>query len=369
MDAELLSAVICNIYDAALDPALWHQALEGICAYVGGSSAALLWHDSAMEHSEALHIYNVDPFYLKLYFEKYLPLNPMFPAATFVDAGVVVADEDIMPREELEATRFYKEWIEPQGTKGALSVNLEKGITRTSMINVQMQVPLQDEMRHRLGLLVPHLQRAVNIGRLFDQNKGAAQALTETLDHVDAAVLLVAADARITFSNAAAKQMLGDGALIKQSGAKLRAVAPDANRRLRDVFTAAANGDESVGIRGIAVPLTERPRDRWFAHVLPLTSGRRQQTGDEYHAVAAVFIRKNPPNELSPLEGFARLYGLTGGEIRVAEALLRVSGNEAIADALGISRVTVRTHLNRIYRKTGAKSHSDLVKLIAGLGR
>ncbi len=27
--------------------------------------------------------------YTKLYFEKYLPMNPMFPAATFVDVGVV----------------------------------------------------------------------------------------------------------------------------------------------------------------------------------------------------------------------------------------------------------------------------------------
>jgi DNA-binding CsgD family transcriptional regulator len=124
-----------------------------------------------------------------------------------------------------------------------------------------------------------------------------------------------------------------------------------------------------VGVRGVAVPLTESAQDRWFAHVLPLTSGRRQQTGNDNHAVAAVFIRKNPPTELSPLEGFARLHGLTGSEIRVAEAVLRVSGNEAIADALGISRVTVRTHLNRIYRKTGAKSHSDLVKLITGLAR
>jgi hypothetical protein len=44
-----------------------------------------------------LHLYNVDPYYHQLYFEKYLSLNPMFPAATFVDEGIVVADQDIMP--------------------------------------------------------------------------------------------------------------------------------------------------------------------------------------------------------------------------------------------------------------------------------
>lgn len=207
-EAAELSAVIGDIYDAAIDPTLWNQALGNICAFVGGSSAALLWHDSALERSEAVHLYNFDPYYLRLYFEKYLPLNPMFPAASFVDEGVVVADEDIMPRAELNKTRFYKEWIKPQGTLAALSVNLEKGLLRTSMINVRMTAPLKDRMRRRLGLLVPHLQRAVAIGRLFDQSKATEQALTETLDHVEAAVFLVDAKAQIAFTNGAAKKCL-----------------------------------------------------------------------------------------------------------------------------------------------------------------
>ena len=163
--------------------------------------------------------------------------------------------------------------------------------------------------------------------------------------------------------------MLGEGVMVQQNGTRLRAILPEAGRLLRDVFAAAAKGDASVGVRGVAVPLTETPQDRWFAHVLPLTSGGRQQIGSEYRAVAAVFIRKNAPNELSPLEGFAKLYSLTASEIRVAEAVLRLSGNEIIAEALGISVATVRTHLNHIYRKSGAKNQSELIKLMAGLGQ
>ena len=113
------------------------------------------------------------------------------------------------------------------GTLGALSVNLEKGLTRTSMINVRMTVPLKGEMRHRLGLLVPHLQRAVTIGKLFEQSKTTARALTETLDHVEAAVFLVDAKARIVFANDTAKKMLGEGSLVRKTGKTLRAVALD----------------------------------------------------------------------------------------------------------------------------------------------
>jgi DNA-binding CsgD family transcriptional regulator len=366
-EAVELSAVIVDIYDAAIDPTLWELALEKICAFVGGSSAALYWHDAVTERSEALHLFNFDPFYLRLYFEKYFPLNPMFPASTFVDEGVVVADEDIMPRAELNKTRFYKEWIQPQGTIGALSANLEKGVARASMINVRMTVPLNDKMRRRLGLLVPHLQRAVAIGRLFDQSTTAQHALTQTLDHVEAAVLLVGSNATISFANDAAKTMLKDGSLIRQERNKLRAVAPEGDRILRDIFVAAAKGDTSVGVRGIAVPLIDAAQERWFAHVLPLTSGRRSHAGHDHKAVAAVFVRKTAPNTSSPLEGIAKLYKLTASEVRLLDAILKVNGVKAMADFLGLSQATVKTHLHNVFRKTGTKRQSELVKLVAGI--
>ena len=147
-----------------------------------------------------------------------------------------------MPRSEFVRTRFYKEWVQPQGTLAALSVNLEKGLTRTSMINVRMTVPLREEMRYRLRLLVPHLQRAVAIGRLFDQSKGTEQALTKTLDNVEAAVFLVSAHAEIIFANDNAKRMLADGTLVRKEGNTLDAVAPDADHTLRGIFVSAEKG-------------------------------------------------------------------------------------------------------------------------------
>jgi DNA-binding CsgD family transcriptional regulator len=366
-EAAELSAVIGDIYDAAIDPALWQQALKSVCAFVGGSSAVLYWHDAATQRSEALHLYNVDPYYLKLYFEKYLPLNPMFPAATFVDEGVVVADEDIMPRAELNKTRFYKEWIKPQGTLAALSVNLEKGIARASMINVRMTVPLTDEMRRRLGLLAMHLQRAVAIGRLFDQSKATEHALMKSLDHVEAGVFLVGANAEIAFANSVAKNMIGEGVVVRSEANKLHAVMPDANRALLSIVVSAEKGDRSVGVSGVAVPLNDSAQGQWFAHILPLTSGRRQQPGNEYGAVAAVFIRKNLPNVSSPLEALAKLYTLTAAEVRVFDAVLKANGIKAIAQLLGLSQATVKTHLHNLFRKTKTKRQSDLVKLLAGL--
>lgn len=369
-ESAALSDLIGDIYDAALDPSRWRGVLGKTCEFVGGSSAVLYWHDAASERSAALHLFNEDPYYTKLYFDKYVKLNPMFPAATFVESGVVHSAFDLIPQEEIVKTRFYREWMKPQGMMDALGAVLEKGIARAALLNirwVESDAALDEESRRRLALLVPHFQRAVAIGRLFDQNKATRESLTETLDHVEAGVFLVDPDGRVVLANLQGRKMLEDGTLMQVRRDMLTAVCQDANRMLREVIAAAANGDGSLGIRGVALPLSVS-HSQWFAHVLPLTSGLRRQAGSAHGAVAAVFVRRSSPEDPSSLEALARRYDLTAGELRVVDAVMKVNGMKAIAELLGVSQETVKSHLHSIYRKTGTQRQNALVKLVAGVG-
>ena len=62
----------------------------------------------------------------------------------------------------------------------------------------------------------------------------------------------------------------------------------------------------------------------------------------------------------------AREYDLTPAELRVLLAIVREGGVPATARALGIAASTVKTHLQRVFGKTGSSRQCDLVKLLAG---
>ena len=47
-------------------------------------------------------------------------------------------------------------------------------------------------------------------------------------------------------------------------------------------------------------------------------------------------------------------------------AIVEVGGVPEVAEALGIAEATVKTHLHRLFAKTGTRRQADLVKLVAG---
>lgn len=369
-ESAALSAVIGGIYDAAIDPALWPKALEDTCEYIGGFQAVMFWQDTTAEEVNTLYSYNDDPHYSALYYQTYAPLNPVFPAAIFRDVGSVNAASDLVPRDEMRETRFYKEWIAPQGMTDSIGVLLERDVARAAFLTIQWrEETIGDVPRQRMAALVPHFQRAVAIGRLFAKHQAAESAFAETLDHFDAGVFLVASDGRITFANAPGQKLLDARVLLRSEGETLRAVDPDADRLLRDSLREVEGEIRSRTAKGIEVPLSGTAEHRWTANVLPLGDGRRRKVGTSYKAAAAVFVRDSTFADPTPIEALARDYDLTASEIRVVEVMLRVSGLDAMATALGVSRATVKTHLNHIFRKTSARNQGDLIKLISGIGK
>jgi DNA-binding CsgD family transcriptional regulator len=368
-EAEQLSALIGTIYDAALDPALWPDVLPRSAQFVGGPAAALFSKDAAAKNGDVVYDCGIDPYYRQLYFEKYIKLDPLTIGHFYAEVEQPISVADIMSYAEFLETRAYQEWGRPQGLIDVLNVALDKTATSAAMYCVfrhERNGRVDDEMRRRMRLIVPHLRRAVLIGRVIDLKTAESATFADAADGLGAGMFFVDARARIVHANASGHAMLAQGSLLRVVDGRLVPNDASAEQALSDVYARAERGDAAVGVKGIAVPLLTLDGERHVAHVLPLTSGARRRAGTHYAAAAAMFVQKAALDTPSPQEVIGKIYKLTPTELRVLLAIVQVGGPAEVGETLGIAESTVKTHLHRVFAKTGAKRQVDLVKLVAG---
>jgi DNA-binding CsgD family transcriptional regulator/PAS domain-containing protein len=367
-DSKRLPTLIGDIYDAVIDPAQRNDVLDKIANFTGGHSGGLLSKHS-LSKSEVLYCYvGADPNSLQVYSESYPKLDPTADSPCF---GVeqVVSATDLVPYEEFRRGRFYREWARPHGWVDVASAVIEKSATSCTFLSVvrhEANGLVDDEMRRRMALLIPHVRRALLIGKTIHRKQTEAVCFSDVLDGLSAGMILVDANGRIVHTNNAGNAILEAGDFLRSVCGRLVASDLAINAALREILVAANAGDAALGVKGIALPLTAHDGERHVAHVLPLTSGARREAGLAYNAVAALFIRKASLEPFSPPEVIGEMYKLTPSELRVLLAIVDIGGVPEVAAALGVAVTTVKTHLSRLFEKTGVARQADLVKLVAG---
>jgi hypothetical protein len=260
-EIERFSNLIGNIYDASLDPALWPGVFKAACGFIGGSAASLVSQDTIRRTAHIYYSWGTDPHYDQLYCEKYCKLDPIFPSIFFFDVEETHSVSDCLPREEFCRTRFSREWLNPQGLVDGLFSNLEKSPTSCAIFTVARTIIdglVDDEMRRRYELVVPHMRRALLIGEVIDLKKVEAAALADSLDTLSSGMFLVNVAGRIVHANISGHLMVSERKVLRALGGKLGAIDPLGDQALLDAFTAAAAGDAALGRMGIAVPLKGR---------------------------------------------------------------------------------------------------------------
>jgi DNA-binding CsgD family transcriptional regulator len=355
-----LPDLIEEIYGAALEPALWNDVVVSINDFIGSRACGLISKDTMSQ--SGVHDYRgADPHSIKLYSETHSGFDPL---TTLPPLGQVVSVPDLVNYDEYREGRCYQEWLRPQGRVDAANVVLEQSSpNRAVRRGVLSGAPVIDEeMRRRIALVAPHVHRALRINKMIHLKQSEAATFNDTLDGLSAGIFLVDAGCRIVHANTAGHDILRADDFLRSINGQLVARGARSSQGLREVF---ADDRGALGAKRTALPLTAHDGERYVMHVLPLTAAARAATGIAYKAVAALFVRKvaldHPCGEL-----VARHFDLTPAELRVLLSIVEIGGVPETAAALGVAETTVKTHLHRVFAKTGTRRQADLVKLAAG---
>jgi DNA-binding CsgD family transcriptional regulator/PAS domain-containing protein len=364
-----LSTLIGDIHDAALDSQRWTGVLARVSVFVGGCASAVYWKDVVARTGGVwFHDGNIDPDYAQFYFDDHVKTDPSTDGHFRACAGDLVSTVDFMSYDEFLKTRFYRDWARPQRLIDGVNAVLDRTAARALLFAVfrhDRNGVVDEDARRRMRLVAPHIRRAVLIGSAIAPRLQEADDLTDALDGLDAGMFLLDEDGRIVHANASGRQMLGESEMLRACGRRLTVVDAAGDSKLRQSIEASAQPEESLGEKGIALPLVARCGTRYVARLLPLNAGeRRGRHGGR--AVAALFVHKAELQTPWPPEVIARHYRLTPTELRVLLAIVEVGGVPEVAAELGIAETTVKTHLGRLFGKTGVSRQADLVRLVGG---
>lgn len=353
------------IYRAVLEPDTWPQVIAGICSEVGGAAGWIALHYPSQVRSVYQIEFGTDPDRQRALREHYVAASPFIGITHHVALGDIVSVGDVIDYEEFTEGRFFREWARPQGWNDFILAVTALEADRFSWLGICLRERATAEQKRQIALLRPHVERALRISDLLEIKSAEAADLAAAVAGLATGLVLVDADLGVRGLNPAAERLLGHAGWPAFAAGRLRPPKSAAGAELRDAVASCADGrldragasilfdgeDEGLGL---------------LVHVLPLS---RPLTAPESKAVAALFLTDPLATERAPMDHFVKAYALTPSETRVLLALLEGKSPRAIATSQGVSMPTVRTHLHRLFDKTGTSGQTDLVRLAAGVSR
>jgi DNA-binding CsgD family transcriptional regulator len=371
LEPEVLSSIISDIYDCALDTDRWSTTLTRITHAVNGAYTTIALTDLQATLPRMAATSPWDEVMLKVLNEEFgLGGVPGVLEVFHGDLDTPRSTMEQMSEEVFQQSKFYQEWVQPQGLREGCVVKFAHTTDRIGALafitRANRDVISADERRF-IALLSPHVRRAAMIGDLLNLERVQAQHFQLALNRVASAVVLVDASERMLYANAQADAMLTAGLNIKTFGGKLVAANPNTAAALSDAIARTAGSAFDLGGRGIGIPVSAPRTSPAIAYVLPMVNGDRR--GVFPTAIAAIFISSTATSLPPPADVLATLYDMTPSEARVMLQVGQGHGVANVAATLGISENTVKTHLARVFHKTSTSRQSELAALVAGLAQ
>ena len=339
-----------TIYDAAFDEQLFPDLLQQIASHFGAQAGFLGWANEA-SHAGFQAEFGNDPAYLKAYVETYAEIDILRPALMAVPEGEPRAVHGLLQSPEVQASRFYREYIAPQRIVDNMAVNLIKrdGVMATiAILRTGDALPFVDTDIETMRELVPHLRRAVFLSGYRVRQADLMAVYRDAAVGARDGLILLADDGSILDLGPGISRMTGFASVEAANRSPFgRALARTmhAGAPTLHEFTF---GKQAVRLLISCQPLARNPY------------GDLSEGAGAAYAVSVTAVDRSWGLAYGAI---AETHGLTQGEARVLEDVLSHGDMSGSPERLGIASATARSHLHRIYAKTGTRGFPDLCLL------
>jgi DNA-binding CsgD family transcriptional regulator len=363
MTTESLSDTIMAIYDSALTPDGWLKALRRIADFSGSAGCRIVVRDN----STSSVIYSIEEGIKYHSTRARIELTGVH--APRCQQGFVPTGEPLV-RSGMNAQMSFAGSAEPWHTEDVHDVlrldllNSSDGSVVLEAMKTEQQGSYTENELGRLRLILPHVCRAVRISDSLNASRLTSEILEASLEVLNTGVYFVGHQNRIVYLNRLAREQVKSGTVLRLVDDHLVATDVGSQKQLQAELEKIERNADPEDRLGCALALGDGAGSGFVAHVLPLRGARQSQIARHFAALAVIFVQ-DPGIAPSPANAaFARLYGLTDGELRLLNGLMPGLSLAEAARPLGISEATAKTHLRRIFAKTKTSRQAELFYLL-----
>jgi DNA-binding CsgD family transcriptional regulator len=349
-----------RIYEAAIVPELWKSVLDEISLRADAAGTALLlisnggnvssvWSDS---------IHDLCTGWVSGGWQAKTQRAPRMMALNH--AGFVT-EVDIYAAGELEQDEAYANYLKPAGYGYGAGTGITMPTGEAAVYSIERfhsSGPYTREDCQKLDPLRPHLARAALLsGRAGIER---ARTMASALQTLGLPGGVIRQNGRLLAANDMFERLMPE--VVQDRRSRLRWVNANADRLFERALTAIAVGAGLPAARSIPVPSTTTSAPL-IVHLLPVRGKAHDFYLDGSLIMVVTPVDRSGVPSAHVLQG---LFDLTPAEAKVAQSVAGAQSVDSIAEALGIKRETVRTHLKAVLGKTGVGRQAELVSLLGG---
>ena len=362
VSAQRLSILTARLADVVADPQAWSPLLGDIAEAAGGRGAVLLRTDISTPDTprsasidESIEYYFRQGWHLR---------DTRIRALPRWMRGEVVGDQHFLTSDEMARDDCYRDVsyrfgygcfagipFQSGDALWVLAIHRKRGDEHFS----EGELSSFSAMRTRLTE-VASLSRTVALR--------AVGSMTDALSEVSQAALVISRSGKVLRLNSQAAAL--EGRDFHVSRGRLLLSDAIASGELTDILDRIRNSTPGLGLGANPIVCRKHGRPVLLIKTLPIDPSISGPFLGAATLLLLTDLSMPPPRPAATI--VSSVLGLTLAEAKVAIALAEGHSTSAIADELHITVETVRTHLKRIYNKTGVEKQHQLAALVSRLG-
>jgi DNA-binding CsgD family transcriptional regulator len=279
---------------------------------------------------------------------------------------LVTIGHELLEPGDFKKTEVYNDWFKKVGfyhsLAGIFPVQGEL-LGVVSIFRPHAGDEFTEEDRERLRLLMPHIQRAVQIRHRLSVSEQDRALTLEVLDRLALGAIIVDEDARVVFANSVAERVLRVGQGLSLTQGFLQVRGQERGARLDKVIRDATLSTSDLGLSPGGLVAVRRPGG---AHLTLLVTPFRSMTFSCGPARPTALVMFSDPDTHThiPEHILARVLGLAHAEARLLAALVAGQTMQDYVDTAGITMNTAKTQLRQIFLKTGHNRQADVIRAV-----